>query len=161
MAIATTIPIRPAAEPLSSEELHAWRSLMFAHASLVKRLDGELDQAHGLPLTSFEVLQHLEEAVAGRMRMCDLAASIQLSRSGLTRLVDRLERDGLLERCSCSHDARGAYACLTDAGRAQLASARDAHLAQVREHFLSRFDAGELALLGEMLGRVRPNVSCD
>ena len=69
---------------------------------------------HGLPLTSYEVLHRLEEADSGRMRMCDLAEQAQLSRSGLTRLVDRLEREGLLERCSCEHDARGAYACLTE-----------------------------------------------
>ena len=63
-------------------------------------------------MTSYEVLQRLDDAGAGRMRMCDLAEQAQLSRSGLTRLVDRLERDGLLERCSCEHDARGSYACL-------------------------------------------------
>ncbi len=85
-----------------------------AHACLAKRLDAELERAHGLPMTSYEVLHHLEESAGGRMRMCDLAEQAQLSRSGLTRLVDRLEREGLLERCSCEHDARGSYACLTD-----------------------------------------------
>ena len=67
-------------------------------------------------MTSYEVLHHLQEASGGRMRMCELAEQAQLSRSGLTRLVDRLEREGLLERCSCEHDARGSYACLTASG---------------------------------------------
>src|SRR5713101_3865659 len=91
----------------------AWRGLLRTRASLVKRLDAELEHAHGLPMSSYEVLHHLAQASGGRMRMRDLAEQAQLSRSGLTRLVDRLERDGLLDRCSCVHDARGAYACLT------------------------------------------------
>jgi DNA-binding MarR family transcriptional regulator len=90
------------------------------------------------------------------MRMCDLAERAQLSRSGLTRLVDRLEREGLLARCSCDHDARGAYACLTDAGRARLSAARGTHLGVVREHFLSRFSDTELSTLTEMWNRIAP-----
>ena len=87
--------------------------------------------------------------------MCDLAEQAQLSRSGLTRLVDRLERDGLLERCSCEHDARGSYACLTDAGRERLAEARGTHLAVVREHFFSRFSESELSAAGGHVGAHR------
>jgi DNA-binding MarR family transcriptional regulator len=159
---ATTQPAGDTRDFLAAEELRAWRGLLSAHSSLAKRLDAELEQAHGLPLTSYEVLDHLEGAPGGRMRMCDLAVSIQLSRSGLTRLVDRLERDGLLERCSCDHDARGAYACLTDAGRAQLEAARATHLAGVREHFLSHFSAEELGVLGGLWERLRPAASaCD
>ena len=94
---------------------------------LSKRLDAALEQAHGLPLTSYEVLDRLEDASGGRMRMCDLAEQAQLSRSGLTRLVDRLERERLLERCSCEHDARGSFACLTRRrARAPRGSARHA-----------------------------------
>jgi DNA-binding MarR family transcriptional regulator len=164
MATATTTTTSPsAAEAMSDEESHAWRGLLRAHASLAKRLDTELEQAHGLPLTSYEVLDHLEDAPDGRMRMCDLAAAIQLSRSGLTRLVDRLERDELLERCSCDHDARGAYACLTESGRQHLRAARTTHLAGVREHFLSRFTPEELRMLGALWERVRPvdSSGCD
>ena len=156
MATAHTATAPPPDVPLTADELRAWRGLMCAHASLAKRLDTELEQAHGLPLTSFEVLHHLEESGDGRMRMCDLAAAIQLSRSGLTRLVDRLEREHLLVRCSCDHDARGAYACLTDEGREALAAARSTHLAGVREHFLSHFTAAELRTLGSLWERVRP-----
>ena len=134
----------------------AWRGLLRAHACLAKRLDSELDQAHRLPMSSYEVLHHLEQAGSGRMRMCDLADEAQLSRSGLTRLVDRLERDGLLERCSCEQDARGSYACLTRAGRERLAEARDTHLAVMREHFFSRFSEGELRVLADMWERIAP-----
>src|SRR5580698_6696845 len=135
---------------LSLGELRAWRGLLRAHACLAKRLDAELEQAHHLPMTSYEVLHHLEEAPGGRMRMRDLAEQAQLSRSGLTRMVDRLEREELLERCSCAHDARGSYACLTASGRERVEEAHVTHLAVVREHFFSRFSEGELSLLADM-----------
>ncbi|HSZ13261.1 MAG TPA: MarR family transcriptional regulator [Solirubrobacteraceae bacterium] len=147
-------------ESLTLGELRAWRGLLRAHACLAKRLDAELEGAHGLPMTSYEVLGHLEEASGGRMRMCELAEQAQLSRSGLTRLVDRLERDGLLSRCSCEHDARGSYACLTDAGRERLEEARVTHLAVVREHFFSRFSESELSSLADMWERIAPCGAC-
>lgn len=141
-------------------ELRAWRGLLRAHACLAKRLDAELERSHRLPMSSYEVLHHLEEAADGRMRMCDLAEQAQLSRSGLTRLVDRLERDGLLERCSCKHDARGAYACLTPAGRERLQEARVTHLTVVRSAFFSRFSEDELTLLADMWERIAPCGAC-
>jgi DNA-binding MarR family transcriptional regulator len=134
----------------------AWRGLLRAHACLSKRLDAAMDQVHGLPLTSYEVLDRLEDSSGGRMRMCDLAEQAQLSRSGLTRLVDRLERESLLERCSCDHDARGSFACLTETGRERLAEARVTHLAVVREQFFSQFSEVELSLLADMCQRVAP-----
>jgi DNA-binding MarR family transcriptional regulator len=143
-------------QALTDAELRAWRGLLRAHACLAKRLDTALENAHGLPMTSYEVLHHLEDASSERMRMCDLAAQAQLSRSGLTRLVDRLEREGLLERCSCADDARGAFACLTDLGRQRLAEARGTHLAVVREHFLSRFSEEELDMLADTWERIAP-----
>ncbi len=157
MSTATAVKITPP-EPdaLTGGELRAWRGLLRAHACLAKRLDAELERSHGLPMTSYEVLHHLEEASAGRMRMCDLAEQAQLSRSGLTRLVDRLERDGLLERCSCTHDARGAYACLTATGRERLQEARGTHLRVVREDLFSRFSEAELELLADMWERIAP-----
>lgn len=145
-----------AAEDLSDQELRAWRGLLRAHASLAKVLDAELEERHGLPMTSYEVLHFLAGAERGRMRMCDLAEQAQMSRSGLTRLVDRLERDGLLERCSCEHDARGAYACLTEVGRERLSEARSTHRSVVREHFLSRFSSQELSSLAELWERIAP-----
>jgi DNA-binding MarR family transcriptional regulator len=160
-ATATVLKLTPGEErgigepdSLSEAELRAWRGLLRAHASLAKRLEGRLEREHGLQLSSYEVLQHLVEAPGGRMRMCDLAERAQLSRSGLTRLVDRLERDELLGRCTCEHDARGAYACITGAGRERLCAARGTHRAVVREHFLSHFSEHELEALGTMWDRI-------
>jgi DNA-binding MarR family transcriptional regulator len=139
---------------LDTRELRAWRGLLRIHAQLSKALDAQLEAAHGLQLTSYEVLLYLSDAEGGRMRMNDLAASVLLSRSGLTRLVDRLEREGYLERCSCAHDARGAFAVLTQAGREKLDAARETHLAGVRELFLGHFTPEELDMLGDAWERV-------
>ena len=155
-ATAVKIPTGEQGDTLTAGELRAWRGLLRAHACLARRLDAELDQAHGLPMTSYEVLHHLDEALGGRMRMRDLAEQAQLSRSGLTRLVDRLEREELLVRCSCEHDARGSYACLTGRGRERLEDARVTQLAVVREHFFSRFSELELSLLAGMCERIAP-----
>ena len=159
-ATAVKIPSGEQGDTLTAGELRAWRGLLRAHACLARRLDAELDQAHGLPMTSYEVLHHLDEALGGRMRMRDLAEQAQLSRSGLTRLVDRLEREELLVRCSCEHDARGSYACLTERGRERLEDARVTQLAVVREHFFSRFSELELSVLADMCERVAPCNGC-
>jgi DNA-binding MarR family transcriptional regulator len=161
MSTATAVKIAPPKqEALTLGEQRAWRGLLRAHACLAKRLDTELEHAHGLPMTSYEVLHHLEEASGRRMRMCELAEQAQLSRSGLTRLVDRLEREGLLERCSCHHDARGSYACLTASGRERLEEARGTHLAVIREQFFSHFSESELSVLADMWERIAPCGSC-
>lgn len=149
------------ADSLDECELKAWRGLLRAHASLAKLLEAQLDGQHKLPLSSYEVLQHLLDAPGGRMRMCDLAEQAQLSRSGLTRLVDRLEREQLLNRCTCDHDARGAYACLTERGRERLCEARKTHRAVVRQHFLSHFSAAELQTLAGMWERISPGCCGD
>jgi DNA-binding MarR family transcriptional regulator len=151
MAATANVPTDAA---LTDRELRAWRGMLRAHAALTKALDARLEAAHGLPLTSYEVLMYLADAEDQRMRMCDLATSVIISRSGLTRLVDRLERDGYLERCSCAHDARGAFAVLTLAGREKLDAARDTHLAGVRDHFLRHFSEEELDALGSGWERV-------
>ena len=143
--------------PLAERELRAWRGLLRTHAMLVKRLDAELEAEHGLALTSYEVLLHLNHSDGGKMRMCDVAESVLLSRSGLTRLVDRLERDGLVERVSCADDARGAFARLTDAGRAKLEAASSTHLDGVRRHFLEHFSEDELDVLSSAWERVGAN----
>lgn len=147
----------PTADRLDAQELHAWRGLLRTYARLTKALDTELEAAHGLPLTSYEVLMFVADADEGRMRMNDLARTILLSRSGLTRLVDRLERDGLLCRTSCSSDARGAFACITPKGRELLEAARTTHLAGVRALFLDRFTPAEQELLGGFWARIAPD----
>jgi DNA-binding MarR family transcriptional regulator len=148
MATATRQP------SLTAAELAAWRGMLRTHAMVLKRLDAELEAAHGLALTSYEVLLHLSGAEESRMRMCDIADSVLLSRSGLTRLVDRFERDGLVERMSCPSDARGAFAKLTPEGENVFRAAQRTHLEGVRRHFLAHFGEQELATLGEQWQRV-------
>jgi DNA-binding MarR family transcriptional regulator len=133
--------------------------MLRAHAALTKALDADLDAAHGLPLSSYEVLLYLNDAEGGRMRMRDLATSVILSRSGLTRLADRLEREGLIRRESCSSDARGAYAVLTPAGAEKLDAARATHLAGVRSLFLQHFSEAELDALSDAWERVIPGAA--
>ncbi len=149
----------PNASSLSPAELGAWRGLLRVHSALIRDLDGELEREHGLPLNSYEVLLRLSEATDRQMRMSELADSVLLSRSGCTRLVDRLEREGLVTRGECPGDARGAYAVLTDAGLERFDSARLTHLEGVREHFTSRFSADELAGLAALWDRVIPGAS--
>jgi DNA-binding MarR family transcriptional regulator len=144
---------------LDARELQAWRGLLRVHATLSKALDAQLEAAHGLPLTSYEVLKYLADAEGQKMRMCDLASSVILSRSGLTRLVDRLEREGLLTRESCVSDARGAFAKLTPAGSEKLTAARATHLAGVRSLFLEHLTEDELEALGAVWARVLPRAA--
>jgi len=158
MAVSTSSS-RPAPVQLDERELRAWRGMLRAHAALTKALDADLEAAHGLPLTSYEVLMYLNDADGRKMRMRDLAASVILSRSGLTRLADRLEREGLIRRESCDDDARGAYAVLTPAGAEKLAAARATHLAGVRSLFLQHFSEAELDALGDAWERVIPGAA--
>jgi DNA-binding MarR family transcriptional regulator len=128
--------------------------MLRAHSALTRELDAELRAEHGLPLSSYEVLLRLGTAPDGSMRMSALADSVLLSRSGLTRLVDRLARAGLVERRDCEEDARGLLAVITDDGRELFARARSTHLAGVRRLFLDRFSADEQRALGELFERL-------
>jgi DNA-binding MarR family transcriptional regulator len=143
-------------QELTDEELAAWRGMLRVHSALVKTLDAELLARHDLPLTSYEVLINLQAAPGHRRRMAELAEGVLLSRSGMTRLVDRLERDGLLERDQCVSDGRGTFAVLTDKGEALLAEARHTHLDGVRDRFLQHFSNADLELLAGYWNRVLP-----
>ena len=122
--------------------------MLRAHSELTQALDAELTRGHDLPLSSYEVLLFLNDSDGGRMRMSELADSVLLSRSGLTRLVDRLEQEGLLKRTRCESDARGFFAEITPKGRRRFAAARESHLEGVRRLFLDRFSRAELRTLG-------------
>jgi DNA-binding MarR family transcriptional regulator len=145
-----------AVRELTPEELAAWRGLLRVHSALVKALDAELLAEHDLPLTSYEVLINLQAAPDRRRRMAELAEGVLLSRSGMTRLVDRLERDGLIERDACTEDGRGMFAVLTDKGEELLSRARRTHLDGVRERFLQHFAPEELEQLARGWNRVLP-----
>lgn len=149
-------PAMSAGDRLDERELRAWRGLLRVHSQLHKALDAELEEQHGLALSSYEVLMYVADAPDERLRMHEVAERVLLSRSGLTRLVDRLVRDGYLERCACADDARGQFACLTSAGREKLDAARRVHLDGVRRLFLSQFSADEQEQLGAFWDRVLP-----
>ena len=152
-------PPSTAVEELTATELGAWRGLLRVHTALVRELDAELDAAHDLPLSSYDVLIYLQAAPDRRLRMAELADSVLLSRSGVTRLVDRLEREGLIERDACTSDGRGLFAVLTEKGDDLLAHARPTHLAGVRERFLSHFSEDELQMLARFWERVHPGAA--
>jgi DNA-binding MarR family transcriptional regulator len=145
-----------ALQELTAAELAAWRGFLRVHSALAKRLDSQLELAHDLPLTSYEVLITLQAAPDRRLRMAELADRVILSRSGMTRLVDRLARDGLIERDTCASDARGCFAVLTDAGHELLARARPTHLDGVREAFLQHLTPADLEHLAGLWERMLP-----
>jgi DNA-binding MarR family transcriptional regulator len=136
------------------ERLNAWRAFLRAHAQVVRALERELQADQQLPLTDYDVLVQLATSDARRLRMSELADRLLLSRSGVTRLVDRLVADGLVERVTCEDDRRGQWASLTPAGYERLRRASPVHLRGVADHFLDRFSPDELAELERMLTRV-------
>ena len=144
----------PAPAPLTPLEMEAWRAFLRSHGRVTRILDAELTNECDLSLGTYEVLVHLREAPDRRLRMTELASRVLLSRSGLTRLVDRMEREGLLRRESCPTDLRGTNAVLTDAGWERLKAAAPTHLRGVREHFVDLLDEDELATLAAALRRI-------
>lgn len=145
------------AHTLDREELNAWRGMLRVHSEIIRRLDEELEREHGLPLSSYEVLLQLADAPDSSLRMGQLAEHLFLSRSGLTRLIDRLAKAGLVERVICESDRRGSYARLTAEGRRRFDAARPTHLRGVREHFLSRLDTGEMDALAAVWAKLSPD----
>ena len=142
----------------SDPRLDAWRSFVQAHARLTRRLDEELQAGHGLSLAEYDALLQLANAPGRRLRMSALADRVLLSRSGITRLVDRLVASGMVERTTCTTDARGAEAALTPAGLDRLREASTTHLDGVRRLFLDVVTAEEREILGRALDRVLDNV---
>lgn len=134
--------------------LAAWRAFLGAHARVVRELERELAAEQQLALTDYEVLLQLATADDRRLRMSDLADRLVLSRSGATRLIDRLVAEGLVERVTCEFDRRGQWASLTRFGHQRLRRASPTHLRGVAEHFLDRLSAEDLAALERMLGHV-------
>lgn len=146
---------------LTARELAVWRTFLRAHASLSSRLEHDLLVEHDLPLASYDVLVQLAEAPQRRMRMTDLAGRVLLSRSGLTRLVDRLAADGLVERQSCPSDARGMFTVITEIGLARLRTAAPTHLRGIEEYVSRQFEAAELDVLGVLLARLIPDAAAE
>lgn len=140
--------------PVAPVRLAAWRAFLEAHAHVTEVLGRELREQEDLPLTWYDVLVQLSEAPDNRRRMQELADAVLLSKSGLTRLIDRMERAGLVRRTECPTDRRGTLAELTDAGYERLAATAPTHLAGVRRHFTDLLDDEEAAVLARALSRI-------
>jgi len=134
--------------------LTAWISLMRAHAAVTRELSARLEAQHGLTLSDYDVLVQLYFAEGHRLRRIDLARQVLLTASGITRLLDGLERAGWVTKHRCESDARVAYAVLTKPGLEKFEQARDTHLADIHELFGSRFTPEEREVLGNLLGRL-------
>jgi DNA-binding MarR family transcriptional regulator len=135
--------------------------MLATHSRLVHELDAELERDHGLPLSSYEVLMNLDYADGNRLRMGELADRLLLSRSGITRLADRLEKQGLIARQRCDDDGRGYFAILTDRGRELVVAARPGHLEGVRRHFVDRLEPDEIDALGAIWERLNGDLGAD
>jgi len=143
------MPARP-----DPAQLSAWRRLLEAHATVTELLEHELVAERGLPLSRYDVLLNLAEAPEGRLRMQELSASVLLSKSGLSRLVDRMVEAGLVRRERCQDDRRGWFAVLTDQGRSALRRAAPVHLRGIQEHFVRHLEPDEVQVLATALARV-------
>ena len=146
LLVAATISSYPGAvaEKLTDAEMDAWQALLHAHEQITTRLDAELKAEHGLTLSEYDVLLRLARAAQRSLRMTEVAQRIMFSPSGLTRVVDRLEREGLVSRRRDSEDARVVFATLTDKGRERLRAAARTHLRGIREHFTGRLTLAQL-----------------
>ena len=144
----------PVEMPLESRDqrLAPWRAFLLSHARVVRRLDEELRAEHDLTIGEYDALLTIAQAPERRIRMRQLADEVILSKSGVTRLIDRLVDDGLVERSACLTDARGAEAVLTERGLARLRSASRTHLRGVGEHFLAVLDPADLDAIERTMG---------
>lgn len=141
---------------LSVPEFAAWAGLLRTHAVLVRALDAELQREHRLTLSAFEVLLFLAGAPRARLRLSELAASVNLTQSGLTRLIDRMAAAELVRRAPAPDDGRGSFAVLTHGGVARLRAARATHIAGVRRLFLAHLSPVQLEQLATVWECVLP-----
>jgi DNA-binding MarR family transcriptional regulator len=134
--------------------LEAWQRMLRAHCVMLRVLDAELQAEHGLTISDYDVLVSLRSAEDGHLRMSDLSRRTMLTRSGMTRLVQGLERDGFVERLACPTDARVSWVKLTAGGRERLEAARRTHHAGIRRVFADHFDEDDAATLAQLLARI-------
>lgn len=139
--------------PFDARELAAWRGMLEVNARVTRQLDTEMRAAHGISLSAYEVLMFLDDAPEHRLRMSEIADRVLLSRSGCTRLVDRLAQLGYVTRCADAHDGRGLHAQLTELGIARAKAARSTHRAGVRRFFLGHLTVTDQIALGDIWTR--------
>jgi DNA-binding MarR family transcriptional regulator len=134
--------------------MRAWTRFLRAHSAITRELSSRLEALHGLTLSDYDVLVQLYYAPERQMRRIDIARSVLLTASGITRLLDGLEAGGLVEKARCDTDARVTYAVLTEVGAKKFEAASESHLADVEELFASQFRPQEREQLAELLGRL-------
>ena len=142
---------------LDDSEQRAWRNFITTLPDLMAAFEADI-APHGINMGDYEVLVFLSEAEDNRMRMCDLASSLRLSPSGLTRRLDGLAKAGWVDRASCSSDRRVMYAHLTDSGRAKMNDAAPDHVTSVRQHFLEPLGPRGVQQLGTLFDKVREHL---
>jgi DNA-binding MarR family transcriptional regulator len=142
-------------------EVRTWVRFLATHSAITRELEAQLMGAHGLTLSDYDVLVQLARAPEHRMRNIELAKAVVLTRSGVTRLVDGLERDGLVARASCPSDKRGTLIKLTEEGARRLREAAGTHLNGVRELFLEKIGTDGRAQMDELLGKLPGGADCD
>lgn len=147
-------------EQAISPAVTAWTRLLRAYASTTRSLSAELQESHGLTLNEYEALLVLSRAEGRRLKRVELARSLMLTASGITRLLQGLEEAGFVERTSCATDLRVAYAQLTDAGLEKLQAASADHLASIQALLEEHFEQDEIAAIAEILGKL-PGVAED
>lgn len=142
-----------------SPSVESFVSLVRAYTHAMRELNAQLTADHGLTISDYEVLLRLSRAPDQRMRRVDLAGQVLLTASGITRLLDGLERQGYVERGACDSDRRVVYAVLTEDGSDKLRRASETHVVQIEDFFTARYDESELAELNGLLSRVEPGES--
>lgn len=140
--------------PFTEYELAAWRGLLETHSGLIRKLDAQLRAEHGLSLSAYEVLIFLADAPDRRLRMAEISERALMSRSGLTRLVDRLVDTGYVTRCAAESDGRGTFAELTEAGSKAIIAARKTHRQGVRKLFLDHLTVTDQLALADIWTRL-------
>ncbi len=144
----------PAVRWLTEPEMDAWTNLVQASTGILAMLDNELQAEHGMSLGDYEVLHHLSEGVDQAVRMSELASTLHLSPSGITRRIDGLVKAGLVERRPCPSDRRGSNAVLTPLGFKTLKTAAPTHVRGVREYFIDRLNPRQLLDLSAALSTI-------
>ena len=141
-------------QAVDHEQWTPWIRLLRAHAALTRELDARLEATHGISFRDYDVLVQLYYAPDNRMRRVDIAKSVLLSPSGITRLLEGLERVGWVAKHHCESDARVTWAVLTEEGKAKFEQAQKSHSADIEELFASNFDESERQQLANLLGRL-------
>lgn len=140
---------------IDDPRIHTFGLLLEAHARLTRSLDADLQASDDISLQTFEVLLRIARASDGRVTMSELADGVALTTGGVTRLADRLEKDGLVQRVSCPNDRRVTWLALTDRGRETLAVATQHHLDSLDRHVASRISPRDLPAVHRALDTLR------